>query len=57
MISDFGLGNETSPQSRKERKELQFLRFAFLSVLCDFAVQKFEIRNPKSPILKGRAIV
>jgi len=57
MISDFGLGNETLPQSRKERKELQFLRFAFLSVLCDFAVQKFEIRNPKSPILKGRAIV
>jgi len=29
------------------RKELQDLGFAFLCVLCDFAVQKSEIRNLK----------
>ena len=51
-IADCGLRNETSPQRRKARRELQDLGFAFLRVLRVSAVIIFEnlqsqIRNRK----------
>ena len=49
-IADCGLRKEISPQRRKARKGFQALDFVFLCVLCDSAVRKSEIRNPKSEI-------